>query len=75
MSDSANGSSWYWSLTHNKAVPESDRGPDEDVLGPYPSKQAAENWKAQVEERNSEWEADDEEWDGTDADGGTRDAQ
>lgn len=33
------------------------------MLGPYPTKQAAENWKTKVEERNEAWEHDDEEWD------------
>jgi hypothetical protein len=32
------------------------------MLGPYPTKSAAENWKNTVETRNDSWDADDERW-------------
>lgn len=54
---------WYWDLRRQMAVPESDRGPDADTMGPYPTKVAAENWKEVVDARNEEWENADEEWD------------
>jgi hypothetical protein len=54
---------WYWDLRRGVAVPAAERGPSDDMLGPYPSKEAAENWKAKVEERNEAWEHDDAEWD------------
>jgi hypothetical protein len=54
---------WYWDLRRGVAVPAVERGPSDDMLGPYPSREAAENWKAKVEERNETWERDDEEWD------------
>jgi hypothetical protein len=54
---------WYWDLRRGVAVPAAERGPSDDTLGPYPSKAAAENWRAKVEERNEAWEQDDEEWD------------
>jgi hypothetical protein len=53
---------WYWDLRRGRAVTAAERGPGEDVLGPYPSKAEAENWRARVEERNEAWEEDDEEW-------------
>lgn len=59
----ASADQWYWDLQSNKAVHAADRGPGDNVLGPYPSKFEAENWKAKVEERNDEWEGADEEWD------------
>jgi len=54
---------WYWDLKQRKAVPASERGASDDVLGPYPSRFEAENWKAKVEERNEEWAGADDAWD------------
>lgn len=61
---------WYWDLIRNRAVRASERGPADQVLGPYPSRFEAENWKAKVEERNEGWDAADAEWndDGTASD-------
>ncbi len=53
---------WYYDLRRQRAVRAADRGPGDDLLGPYPSKAEAENWKAKVEERNEGWDQDDEEW-------------
>ena len=44
---------WYWDLSNKVAVPARERGPSMRVLGPYPSKAAAENWRTIVEERNA----------------------
>jgi len=55
-------SEWYWDLNRKIAVPASERGAFDHVLGPYASKHDAENWKAINEERNNEWEEDDEAW-------------
>ena len=56
-------SEWYWDLHRNEAVPASERGAGDHVLGPYPSRYEAENWKAKVEERNEGWDDDDQAWD------------
>ncbi len=53
---------WYWDLHRNMAVPASERGAGDHVLGPYASRHEAENWKAKVDERNEGWEGDDEAW-------------
>ena len=53
---------WYYDLRRQRAVPADERGPGDDLLGPYPTKADAENWKAKVEERNEGWETEDEEW-------------
>lgn len=53
---------WYFDLTRKIAVPASERGPGEQMLGPYPTKADAENWKAKTEERNEAWSNDDDEW-------------
>lgn len=51
---------WYFDLNRNVAVPAEDRGPGDNMLGPYPSRADAENWRARVEQRNDEWDGDDE---------------
>ena len=47
-------------LNRQVAVPASERGPGDNMLGPYPSRADAENWKAKVEARNDQWDDDDE---------------
>ena len=53
---------WYWDLQRGIAVPADERGNADHMLGPYPTKGEAENWKQTVEDRNDAWEADDDEW-------------
>jgi hypothetical protein len=53
---------WYWDLHLDKAVPASERGAGDHVLGPYPSRYDAENWKARVQQRNDGWDEADESW-------------
>ena len=55
-------SEWYWDLNRKIAVPASERGGADHVLGPYPTRHEAENWKSIAEERNEEWEEDDTAW-------------
>jgi hypothetical protein len=55
---------WYFDLNRKVAVPAHERGPGDNMLGPYPSRADAENWKARVEQRNDEWDGDDEDEDG-----------
>lgn len=59
MSD---GTQWGWDLVRQRAVPWNERGPGENILGPYPSREAAEDWKSTVEARNTKWDEDDEAW-------------
>jgi hypothetical protein len=61
----ASSDQWYWDLAKNVAVHAADRGASDHLLGPYPSKFDAENWKAKVEERNDEWAGADDAWDET----------
>ena len=60
MSDASE--EWYFDTRRGIAVPASERGWAEDMLGPYPSKAAAENWRATVAARNEAWDAEDERW-------------
>ncbi len=57
---------WYWDLSKGEAVSAADRGPGDHVLGPYPTKGEAENWKVTVEARNDAWEDADDEWENDD---------
>lgn len=57
---------WYFDLERGIAVPASERGPGDHMLGPYPTKGQAENWKQTVEQRNDAWEEADETWNGPD---------
>jgi hypothetical protein len=50
--------SWWWCLRHNEA----EQGPGcagKDRLGPYPTKEAAENWRQDFDRRNEDWDAQD----------------
>jgi len=53
---------WYWDLRRKVAVPASQRGPGDNMLGPYRSRAEAMNWKAKVEQRNDGWDDADERW-------------
>jgi hypothetical protein len=55
---------WYWSLAERRAVHRSEKGPADHVLGPYPSKEAAEHWRERVDQRNEAWDDQDEAWEG-----------
>ncbi len=59
---SSESSEWYFDLKRGAAVPAAERGRADDLLGPYPTKAAAENWKNTVEARNETWDTDDERW-------------
>ncbi|MFK8022495.1 MAG: hypothetical protein AB8G26_00920 [Ilumatobacter sp.] len=59
---------WYWDLRRGRAVPAAARGIGSDMLGPYPTRDAAENWKSTVDERNDAWAEQDEDWDDSDPD-------
>ncbi len=55
---------WYWCITHSRPETAEDRDDPFTSLGPYPSEEAARNWKATVETRNEAWAEDDERWEG-----------
>ena len=64
---------WWWDLAKGRAVRDDERGPDKDVLGPYPSRAAAEAWRERHEAREDAWEQEDERWEGEEDDGGAGD--
>lgn len=53
---------WWWDLAAERAVTSAERPRDLEVLGPYPTREAAESWRDTVEARNEEWKAEDERW-------------
>ena len=59
---------WWFDLKQGRAVRDDERGPAKDVLGPYPSREAAEHWREAHEGREAAWLEDDERWDGDEAD-------
>jgi hypothetical protein len=59
---------WYWDLVKGCAVPASQRGKADNVLGPYATMEEAEHWKDRVEARNEAWKEADEAWSGEDDD-------
>jgi hypothetical protein len=61
-------SEWYWCLTHDRAEAAEVRDDPDNALGPYPSAEAAANWRQLNEERAAKWKAEDEAWTGEDAD-------
>ncbi len=55
----ADAGRWYWCFRHSTV--EAEAGcPAIDRLGPYPSQEAARNWRERVQERNEAWDAEDE---------------
>jgi hypothetical protein len=59
---------WYWCQRHGRAEEGAAACRALDRLGPYPTREDAENWREQVEARNETWEEQDREWDGDDSD-------
>lgn len=53
---------WYWCLRHQRV--ESEPCGAANRMGPYPTREAARNWKDRVDAREDAWDADDERWDG-----------
>jgi hypothetical protein len=51
---------WYYCFTHGRAETR-DACTLMDRMGPYPTKEAAENWRERVAERNAACDAEDDE--------------
>jgi hypothetical protein len=49
---------WWFDLKSKSAVQDTKAGKAADRLGPYPSREAAEQALAKVEERNAAYDAD-----------------
>lgn len=66
MTATTSDDSWYWCLRHGRAEPASEACAADDRLGPYESKDAAENWQERVKARNEQWDSQDRAWSGED---------
>lgn len=62
MSD---GERYYWCQTHHRVESGDDVCPERDRLGPYPTPDAARNWKSTHDAREDRWDAEDEAWEGS----------
>ena len=62
------GDGWYWCMHHKRVERGADGCPPDERMGPYPSEEAARNWREGVEARNDEWEAEDRAWSGDEED-------
>ncbi len=56
----AESGEWYWCMTHDTVEPAGGCR-EADRLGPYPTREAAANWRQQVAARNEAWDREDEE--------------
>jgi hypothetical protein len=59
---------WYWCQRHERAEPEGEACRALDRLGPYATREQAEDWQARAEARNEAWEDQDRAWAGEDED-------
>lgn len=55
---------WYFCLEHERAEQGTSGCRANRRLGPYPSREAAEDWRELAEERNERWAAEDRRWKG-----------
>jgi hypothetical protein len=55
---------YFWCVKHNRVETDEDRCPGENLLGPYPTRAAAEGALAKVKERNDAWDDEDRRWSG-----------
>lgn len=52
---------WWWCLRHER-VEHGEGCPHSERLGPYPTEEAARNWKKKAEENTEAWDDEDERW-------------
>ncbi|CAN5116976.1 hypothetical protein BH20ACT3_BH20ACT3_12930 [soil metagenome] len=60
---------YYWCLTHQRPEAAEERDDVDHALGPYPTEEAARNWRELNETRAAAWKEEDDAWFGTDEDG------
>lgn len=58
---------FYWCMDHARVETHADRCKADNRMGPYPTRQAAQNWREKVEDRNDAWADEDERWEGSPA--------
>jgi hypothetical protein len=55
---------FYWCQRHERVERQGETCPEGQLLGPYPSADAARDWKRQHEAREERWGAQDDVWEG-----------
>lgn len=55
---------YYWCQRHDRVETSGETCPERYLLGPYPSADAARDWRKQRDAREDRWEAQDEAWEG-----------
>jgi len=55
---------WYWCFVHQRPEAAAEACRAEDRLGPYPTAEAARNWRATRDSREEAWKQQDEAWEG-----------
>lgn len=58
----ATDTQWYWCQQHERAEPEGDACGRDRRLGPYPTREQAENWQARHAANEERWEEQEEAW-------------
>jgi hypothetical protein len=53
---------YFWCLEHQRVESGDEVCRAEQRMGPYPSPEAARNWKQTSEARNDAWDEADEDW-------------
>ena len=69
MADDSAPEQWFYCLRHKRAE-SADRCGSELLMGPYPSRDAAEKYAETAQAREDAWEAEDERWAGESRDPG-----
>jgi hypothetical protein len=57
---------WYWCFTHDRVEAAGERDDPDNVLGPYPTAEAAADWRSTTEQRDDAWKDADKAWSGDD---------
>lgn len=53
---------WFYCFKHGRVETRTECR-RQDRMGPYPTREAAEHWRERVEERNTAWDAQDDDED------------
>lgn len=53
---------WYWCQKHDRVEAEADVCGAQQRLGPYPTQEAAANWRQNAALRNESWDDEDARW-------------
>ncbi len=55
---------FFWCLRHDRVEEGAEACEPDQRMGPYSSRQEAQNWREKKDARNEEWDREDREWEG-----------